>query len=251
MLRFAANLTSLFTELPMLQRVTAARQAGFDGIEVLFPYDLAVKDLVRACRINDLTFVLMNAPPPNWTGGPRGFAADPALSDRFRRDFDRSIRFAAELGVRHVHIMAGVAEGPAAHAAFVENLTWAAARAPDTSLTIEPQNTQDMPGYFLSDFDQAAAILAEVGTPNLGLQMDIYHAHRITGDVLACWKRHRGQIRHVQIAGYPQRHEPDGGEIDLPGFLAALSADGYAGWIGAEYTPATTTEAGLGWLGHG
>ncbi len=249
MLKFAANLTMLFTERPLLQRFEAAAQAGFTGVEVLFPYDLAAKELVQATRANGLQFVLLNAPPPSWTGGARGFAADPSLVDRFRADFDRALRFGRALGTEHIHIMSGVAEGAAARETLIGNLAWATARAPQTSLTIEPLNGTDMPGYFLNDFDLAAGIIAAVGAPNLGLQFDSYHAHRITGDVAGCWQRHRALVRHVQIGGAPTRCEPDKGENDHAAFLKQLLADNYTGWVSAEYKPAGTTEAGLGWLG--
>jgi len=248
MTRFAANLTVLFTELPMLERFAAARRAGFSGVEVLFPYDLATKELSRAARAEGLEFVLLNTPPPNWAGGPRGFAAIPGGEDRFRRDFRRALRFAQELGARHVHIMAGRAEGEAARRTFVANLSWAAAQAPQLGLLIEPLNPVDMPGYFLNDFELAAGILDEVGAPNLGLQFDAYHAQHITGDALDCWDRHGARARHIQIAGFPGRHEPQGGDIDYPAFFRRLAASGYDGWVSAEYNPATTTESGLGWL---
>ena len=174
--RFAANLTMLFTELPMLERFAAAADAGFQGVEILFPYDIPARDLSRAAIAAGLEFVLMNTPPPNWAGGPRGFAAEPGREDRFRSDFDRALRFAEALRARHVHIMAGYAEGPDARATFTRNLAWAADRAPHVSLMIEPLNPMDQPGYFLADFDLAAEIIAQVGAPNLGLQFDSYHA---------------------------------------------------------------------------
>ena len=246
--RFAANLTMLFTELPMLERFAAAASAGFQGVEILFPYDVPARDLSRAAIAAGLEFVLMNTPPPNWAGGPRGFAAEPGLEDRFRSDFDRALRFAEALRARHVHIMAGYAQGPDARATFTRNLAWAADRAPHVSLTIEPLNPVDQPGYFLADFDLAAEIIADVGTPNLGLQFDSYHAQLITGDAMDVWRRHAGTIRHIQIAGVPGRHEPTGGMIDYPGFFAALDQSGYKGWVSAEYNLRSLTAQGLGWL---
>lgn len=246
--RFAANLSWLFTELPFMDRFRAAKDAGFDAVEVLFPYDCSAQDMRDQLIWNDLTFVLMNCPPPNATGGPQGFAAVPGLQDRFRRDFVRSLRFADVLKPLHLHIMAGSTEAPDARATFVENLKWAAARAPNRSLTIEPINRHDMPGYYLADFDLAADILDEVAAPNLSLQFDAYHAHRITGDLMGTWSRHGARARHIQIAGFPGRHEPTGGEIDYPSFFARLDQDGYKGWVSGEYKPATTTAAGLGWL---
>lgn len=246
--RFAANLSWLFPELPFMERFRAAKEAGFDAVEVLFPYDHPTQEIRDALVWNDLTFVLMNCPPPNATGGPQGFAAIPGLQDRFRRDFERTLRFAQVLRPRHIHIMAGSADGPEAEAAFIENLRWAAARAPRQSLTIEPINRHDMPGYFLSDYATAARVLDAVAAPHLALQFDAYHAHRITGDVIQTWAAHGHRAVHVQIAGFPGRHEPLGGEIDYPAFLTRLDADGYRGWVSAEYAPSGTTAEGLGWM---
>ena len=120
--------------------------------------------------------------------------------------------------------------------------------APRLQLTIEPINRADMPGYFLSDFGLAREIIAEVGAPNLRLQFDAYHAHRIAGDVLGTWEEVRPLVAHVQVAGHPGRHEPLDGEIDYPAFFARLDADGYGGWVSGEYHPRTQTEAGLAWL---
>jgi 2-dehydrotetronate isomerase len=246
--RFAANLSLMFSELSFLDRFAAARAADFDAVEVLFPYDIAANEILDRLAQNALQLVLINAPPPNYAEGPRGFAAVPGGEERFRHDFRRSLRYARALGATHLHLMAGVAEGATARATFVENLRWAAATAPGQSLTIEPINRADMPGYFLADFDLALAVIAEVGAPNLRLQFDAYHAHRITGDVLATWAKVRALVAHVQVAGYPGRHEPMGGEIDYPAFLSRLDADEYDGWVSGEYHPAGSTVAGLGWM---
>ena len=248
--RLAANLTYLFTELPMMRRFAAARRAGFDGVEILFPYDLAARELAQGAQAAGLAFVLMNTPPPNWAGGPRGFAAEPGNEARFRSDFDRALRYAEALGTEHLHIMAGKAAGTQARRTMVANLAWAAARAPRLSLTIEPINPEDMPGYFLDNFDLAAEILAEVGAPNLGLQFDAYHARVIHGDVLELWQRMAPLVRHVQIAGHPGRHEPDGADGESHAFLRALDQSGYRGWVSAEYVPRGSTEAGIGWVGN-
>lgn len=248
MANFAANLTFLFTELPMLQRFAAAKKAGFDGVEILFPYDLATKDLAKACQSAELEFILLNTPPPNWAGGPRGFAAVPGLEDRFRKDFDRSLQFAQTLRSKHLHVMAGKNEGGAARRTYVQNLKWACARAPQASLLIEPINQTDMPGYFLSSFELAAEVVAEVGASNLGLLFDAYHAHMISGDVSATWKAYGHLVRHIQIAGAPGRHEPRVGEIDYAKFFQHVDAMGYKGWVSAEYVPQTTTDAGLRWM---
>lgn len=243
MAKFCANLTMLFTELPFLERFGAAKKAGFDGVEVLFPYDVAVPEMLAQ---NELPLALINCPPPNYTGGERGFAA--VVGSRFQQDFRRSLRYAKALGAQHLHIMAGAAEGPDARACFVENLCWAAAFAPDQSLTIEPINHGDMPGYFLCDFDEAAAIIQEVAAPNLRLQFDAYHAQNITGDVLGTWGRVANLVAHVQVAQTPHRTAPDQGDIDYAAFFKRMKSDGYKGWISGEYTPADRTELSLDWI---
>ena len=246
--KFCANLTWLFTELDFLDRFEAAKEAGFDAVEVLFPYDVNAQEIVDALRRNDLQMALMNCPPPNYTGGPQGFAAVPGLEDRFKRDFGRALRYAQTLGATHLHIMAGVAEGAQAKETFMNNLRWAAAEAPAQSLTIEPINSETMPGYFLNDFDLGRDIVTAIDAPNLRLQFDTFHAAKIKGDVLGTWEAMRDITAHVQVAQMPDRGEPDQGEIDYPAFFALLDQQGYAGWVSGEYKPRSTTQAGLGWI---
>lgn len=249
--RFAANLTRLFTELPMDERFDAAARAGFTGVEILFPYDIPADHLSRLALAAGLEIVLINTPPPNWSGGPRGFAAMPGQEQRFRDNFDRSLRFAQALHARQINIMSGAADGPLARATFVDNLAWAVKRAPHVSLNIEVLNPIDMPGYFLTDFSLAAEIIAEIDVPNLGLQFDTYHAQAIAEDALGLWRKHAEIIRHIQIAGFPGRHEPVDGEFAFTAFFAELDQSGYRGWVGGEYDPQHLTETGLGWLPRG
>lgn len=246
--KFCANLSMLFTELPFMERFAAAKAAGFDAVEVLFPYDCPAQEMRDALVFEDLQFVLMNAPPPNYTGGAPGYAAVPASAERFRRDFARVLRYAGVLKPQHIHIMAEEASGPEARACFIENLQWAAEQAPHISLTIEPLNGGDWPGYFLHSFDLAAEIIDAVGAPNVNLQFDVYHAQEITGDAVAAWQAHGARAVHVQIAQTPERSEPTGGPIDYPAFFAMLDAQRYDGFVSAEYRPEGDTRAGLGWL---
>ncbi|MCA0921359.1 hydroxypyruvate isomerase family protein [Pseudooceanicola nanhaiensis] len=246
--RFAANISLLFREMPLPQRVFAAADAGFEAVEILFPYDEPVRDLRLALTRTGLPLALINSPPPNYTGGPRGFAAVPGSEERFRSDFQRALRYVDSLKAERIHIMSGQTDDPAALDTLIANLRWAVAEAPQQALTIEPINRDDIPGYFLSDFDLAAEILDTVGAPNLGLQFDAYHAHKITGDLPGTWARHGARAVHVQIAGVPGRHEPVKGDIDYPAFFAQLDAEGYAGYVSAEYGPAADTASGLGWL---
>lgn len=246
--RFAASLSMLFREYPFLDRFAEARRCGFDAVELPFPYDDPVGEITSRLARHGLSLALMNTPPPNWAGGPRGFAAMPGAEDRFRSDFRRALRFAGRLRPACIHVMAGKAQGVVARATMVRNLAWAAAEAPGQALTIEPASPADMPGSFLADFETAAGIIAEVGAPNLGLQFDVYHAELITGDAFAAWQEWGRLATHVQVAGVPGRAEPDTGDFDCAAFFARLDADGYAGLVGAEYTPGQRTEDGLAWL---
>lgn len=246
MSKFCANLNWLFLELPLLERFKAAKDAGFDAVEMLNPCDANVQDMVRALHRNGLEMALINCPPPNYTGGEPGFAA--VSGSRFQLDFRRACRYAKELGAQHLHIMSGVAEGDDAYVVFVENLRWAAAEMPQQMLTIEPINRDDMPGYFLCDFDLALEIIELVNAPNLKLQFDAYHAQKIHGDVLGVWDRVKQHVLHVQVAQTPLRSEPDQGEIDYAAFFRKLREDDYAGWISGEYRPAEPQKKDYDWL---
>nr|WP_154153270.1 TIM barrel protein [Roseovarius bejariae] len=239
-------MTLLFSERSVAERAIAAREAGFQGVEVLFPY--TSPDWPKALEGAGLPVVLINTPALDWDSGGRGVAALPGQEARFRGEFLQALEMAETINAARIHVMAGLAEGPKAHDTFLENLSWAVGQAGTRPLTIEPINPHDIPGYFLCDFDQAAGILDTLNAPTLALQFDAYHAHRITGDVMGTWARHGHRAAHVQVAGYPGRHEPMGGEIDYSGFFARLGKDGYQGWVSGEYHPRTRTEDGLGWI---
>ncbi|MDQ2066911.1 TIM barrel protein [Xinfangfangia sp. CPCC 101601] len=242
---FAANLTLLFTEVPMLDRPDWAQRTGFDGVEVLFPYDHPVADWERALAGQPLA--LINTPPGDWASGDRGFAARPGHETAFRDSFLRAADYATRLNCPRIHVMAGVAKGPQAESTYVANLTWALAQAPDLSLVVEPLNPEDMPGYFLNDYDQAARIIDDINDPRLALQFDLWHAARLHGNPEFVWDDHKARVGHVQIAGFPSRNEPGGGGFSLPALCDAV--DQLSGvWISAEYRPARGTAQGLGWL---
>jgi 2-dehydrotetronate isomerase len=244
--RFAANLTLLFTEVPMLDRPDWAARCGFDGVEVLFPYDQPMADWERA--LNGQPLALINTPPGDWASGDRGFAAVPGMELRFRDSFLRAADYASRLSAQRLHVMAGVAKGPQAEQAYVENLTWALTEAPGLTLTIEPLNPDDMPGYFLNDYDQAARILDDLANPRVGLQFDLWHAARLHGDPALVWADHRRHINHVQIAGFPARNEPGGGGFSLPDLCDDIDLHSPDTWVAAEYRPSKGTAQGLGWL---
>ncbi len=247
--RFAANLSLLFTELPYLDRFAAAARAGFEAVEVLFPYDLAAKETRRALLTHGLDLVLINAPPPNYTGGPPGYAAIPGGETRFQSDIRRVLRYAEILRPKHIHIMSGYASGPQAMACFVQNLQWAADAAPNQQFTIEPLNPMSQPDYFLNDYALATNVLDQVDRPNVGLQFDSFHAHMIHGDALAIWHQYRDRVVHAQIGAAPDRSEPGLGTTDFSRLFKSMDDSNYQGWVSAEYTPSTPrTEQSLGWI---
>ncbi|MEM6372480.1 MAG: TIM barrel protein [Pseudomonadota bacterium] len=248
--KFAANLTHLWAELPYLDRFDAAAEAGFEAVEVLFPYDVPAPETQAALRRNGLEMILLNAPGPNYAGGARGFAALPGGEARFDYDMRRAVRYAQALGATFIHVMSGPGEGATARTVMIENLTRVAATLPEgLCLTIEPLNQTAQPGYFLSDYDLAADILAAVDAPNVALQYDSYHAQVITGDAVKTFETFAPLTRHIQIGDAPGRTPPGTGEVDFPTLFAAIEASGYAGWISAEYTPEGRTETGLDWRG--
>ncbi|AHD02400.1 hydroxypyruvate isomerase family protein [Leisingera methylohalidivorans] len=247
--RFAANISMLFAELPYPDRFQAAAAAGFEAVEILYPYELAAKETQRALLAHGLELLLINAPPPNYTGGMPGYAALPEGVDRFQRDIRRVLRYAEVLKAGKIHVMAGYTKGAAAQRTFVQNLQWAADRAPEQHFTIEPLNSGDQPGYFLDDYNLAMAVLEEVDRPNVGLQYDAYHAQMIHGDAAKVWEIFGRHAAHVQIGAAPGRCEPGTGPVDFQELFAAIDASGYDGWISAEYTPSTRrTEDSLGWM---
>ncbi len=243
---FAANLSMMFTEYAFLDRFQAARSAGFTAVEYLFPYDFDAADIRAALDAADLKQALFNGPPGDWEAGERGMASIPGREQEFRDTIGKALEYASVLKPDAIHVMAGNAAGPSAQATYIDNLRWAAEQAGDQLLVIEPINSRDMPGYFLSRSDQAVAILETVGVPNLKLQFDLYHAQIMEGDLTRRMERIMPFIGHIQIAGVPERHEPDAGELNLPHLFETLDRLDYSGWVGCEYRPAGATVDGLG-----
>jgi hydroxypyruvate isomerase len=246
--RFAANLSMMFTERPFLERFDAAAAAGFEAVEFLFPYDFPAAEIRDALDRNGLTMALFNAPPGDWDAGERGLASLNGRAHDFRDSFALAMDYVMVLKPARLHIMAGIAEGVEARATYVGNLAYAAAAAGTQRLCIEPINSRDMPGYHLNNSTDALTVLDAVGAANLGLQFDLYHAQIMEGDLTRRLERLMPRIAHIQIAGVPDRHEPDTGEVNFPHLFAALDRLGYDGFVGCEYRPAGRTEDGLGWF---
>jgi hydroxypyruvate isomerase len=252
--RFAANLTMLFGEVPFLDRFEAAAAAGFEAVEYLFPYEYEPFALRDRLSTHGLTPVLHNLPAGKWAAGERGIACLPDRVDEFEAGVARAIEYATALGCPQVNCLAGIrpdaVDEAAARQTFVRNLRFAASRLERAGirLLIEPINTRDVPGFFLSATAQALDIIASVGSSNLQVQFDMYHMYVMHEDLAATIARHAASIGHMQLADAPGRHEPGTGDIDYPALFQAIDRSSYTGWIGCEYVPRGTTEAGLSWL---
>ncbi|MEX5684156.1 hydroxypyruvate isomerase [Pseudomonas silesiensis] len=252
--RLAANLSMLFTERDFLARFKAAADAGFSGVEYLFPYDFSAAEIKQQLDDNSLTQVLFNLPAGDWAKGERGIACHPDRVEEFRSGVDKAIEYAKVLGNTQVNCLAGIRQQDQDCATvrkiFVDNLKYAVDKlqAAGVRLIMEMINTRDIPGFYLNTTKQALGIQAEVGSDNLFLQYDIYHMQIMEGDLARTMECNLAKINHVQLADNPGRNEPGTGEINYRFLLEYLDRIGYQGWIGCEYKPLTTTEAGLGWL---
>jgi 2-dehydrotetronate isomerase len=251
---FAANLSFLFDELPFLDRFAAAAKAGFKAVELLFPYDYPASDIAARLKQHQLQNVLFNLPPGDWSAGERGIAILPGREAEFADGVAKAIEYAKQLDCPRLHALAGIAPAGADKAAlrqtYISNLKYAANQLAKHQLTlmIEPINTRDMPGYFLNTQAEAFSICQEVGAPNIKMQMDIYHMQMMGEDLEANIRRYLPHVGHMQIANVPGRHEADKGDINYLPLFDLMDELKYAGWIGCEYKPKTTTLEGLGWF---
>ncbi|MBC7455954.1 MAG: hydroxypyruvate isomerase [Massilia sp.] len=256
--KLAANLTMLFNEVGFLDRFGEAARAGFRGVEFLFPYAFKAEQIAEQLAANQLELVLHNLPAGNWDAGERGIACLPDRKAEFEDGVGRAIDYARVLGVRQLNCLAGIkpiqVSDSDARRTLVDNLSFAAAalKAEGIRLVIEPINTFDMPGFFLSSTRQALELIDATGADNLKVQYDIYHMQRMEGELTATIKAHLPMIGHIQVADNPGRFEPGTGEINYRFLFAMLDEIGYEGWIGCEYKPKAGTVAGLAWIAaHG
>jgi hydroxypyruvate isomerase len=252
--KLSANLGMLFTEVPFIDRFEAAARAGFRAVEFPTPYECRAEQIAGKLAAHGLVNNQFNLPQGDPRKGERGLGAIPGREQEFRDGLTIAFDYAKVLGTPQLHVMSGVVSARSARddhrATLIENLRYAAIRARDAGigLVIEPINTRDIPGYFLNTQADAHAIVDEVGSDSLKVEMDLYHAQIVEGDLETKLRRYLPRIGHIQIAGVPHRHEPDTGEVDFAYLLRLLDELGYAGWVGCEYRPANGTAAGLGWI---
>lgn len=250
--RFAANLTMMFNEWDFLDRFAAAADSGFDAVEFLFPYEYAPNIIAKKLQDHHLTQALFNCPPGDWAKGERGIASLLGREEEFRQSIDKALLYADAIGVKRLHVMSGLSDrhDPVSLKTYRSALLHACekANAKTIDIVIEPINGRDMPGYFLNDFDFAAALIKDLALPNLKLQYDIYHRQILHGDVMKSLEALMPMIGHIQIASVPLRNEPMSGELDDARVLRYLDQLNYQGFVGLEYRPAKGTRDGLVWL---
>jgi hydroxypyruvate isomerase len=252
--RFAANLSMLWPELDMYDRLGAAADAGFSRVEILFVHGLDHDKLERLLREHHLELVLFDPAPGDWEAGERGVAVNPDRRDAFQASIREALETAQRLGVRRLNVITGIPKPGVTDAdarqTLIDNFGWAATLAEPTGilLLVENINTTDMPGFYVNTPERAADIVRAVGRPNVRMQLDQYHVGMMGGDARAALREYRELVEHVQIADVPGRHEPGTGQQPIPEFLADLDALGYEGAVGLEYRPSGSTEAALDWL---
>ncbi len=251
--RFAANLSMLFNEVPFLERFAAARAAGFEGVEFLFPYAHGTDEVSAALKGEGLTQALFNFPPGDWDAGERGIAAWPDRQEEFDRSIETALTYAQALDCKTLHVMSGLVRAgddrQALFDCYVANLAKAADAAAALGITIvvESLNSRDVPGYLIPTTAEALKAIDAAGRPNLALQFDYYHVQIMEGDLTRRFQALFDRIGHIQIAGVPERHEPDSGEVAYAQVFREIDRAGYGGWVGCEYKPAGATADGLSW----
>jgi hydroxypyruvate isomerase len=249
-MQFSANLGFLWSEISLPDAIRAAKAAGFDAVECHWPYAVPSGEVVAALGETGLTMLGLNTVRGDVAAGENGLSALPGRVTDARAAIDQAIQYAVAIGAPNVHVMAGFAQGPQAHAVFVENLRYACSIAAphDITILIEPLNRYDAPGYFLQTTAQAEEIIVTVGAPNLKLMFDCYHVQLMEGDLSRKLVALQPHIGHIQFAGVPERGAPDRGEINYAHVFAVIDRMGYDRPLGAEYKTQGPTDPTLGWM---
>lgn len=255
MLNFSANLTMLFNEVDFPDRFEKAAQAGFKGVEYLFPYPWEKDQLVNELGRNGLIQILFNLPAGDWGAGERGLACIPGRESEFQEGVGLAIEYAKALGCSQLNCLVGLTPPGVSlekvRRTLMANLLFAASALEKEGirLLVEPLNDQDLPGFHLVHTAQAIQLFKEVGHRNLRLQYDVYHMQVMEGNLTKTLMANLDIISHIQVADNPGRQEPGTGEINFVNLFKSLETAGYSHWIGCEYRPAGRTEDGLHWLG--
>ena len=250
--RFAANVSTMFPEVPVAERFAAAHAVGFEAVEYLFPYAESADEIRRRLNETGMQMILLNTPLGDAASGERGLAAVPGRQADFRRHFEQALCYARALDVSMIHVMAGVVpeeQRDDAEVVFAENIRHAAdiAATHGIRILLEPLNHEDTPGYFLTLTAETRRLIQSIGRDNVRLQYDLYHRQIMEGNLARGLADNLDLIAHIQFSSVPGRHEPQFGEVNMPYLFDVCDRIGYDGWIGCEYRPMTTTAEGIGW----
>lgn len=251
---FAANLTMMFNEVPFLDRFQAAKDAGFEAVEFLFPYDHTIPEVAARVQAADVKVALFNMPPGDWAAGERGIAALSDRKEEFQVGVTRAVEYARALDCKTLHLMSGLVSDAQERDSMLETYAGSLRFAADAcqeigaTVVIEPLNNRDVPGYLIYDVGTAQSLVDTVTRPNVGIQFDMYHVQIMEGDLAKRFEAHLDDICHVQIAGVPERHEPSIGEVNYPYLFQMMDRLGYQGYVGCEYNPRGVTQEGLDWF---
>ena len=252
MTKLSANLSLLFTENEFIDRFKEAKNNGFDAVEFQFPYDIEAQTIKNEIDKNKLILTIFNSPPGDFGNGDRGLACLEKRKDDFKKSIIEAISYAKIFQCNKIHVMSGVSEKENvlnAKKVYIENLKWACDQFDkhNIDLLIEPINQRNIPNYFLSSTDQAIEIIDKIERDNIYLLFDIYHHQIIRGDVSKYFEKFQAYIGHIQIAGIPNRNEPDQSELDYKYVFKLIERLNYTGFIGCEYNPLRDTLSGLKW----
>lgn len=253
-MKFDANLSLLFTERPFLERFDAARRWGFNAVECLLPYAIALPHLRQTIGDLGLSVVLFNCPSGRWENGERGIAALPDRVQEFRDGLKRALEYANGLGCYQLNCLAGIPDTRSSYETceevLMENLAYAAdlVKSEGVTILLEAINPWDVPGFYLTSILQIPRLLQRLARDNVKILFDAYHVHRVEGEIGPIFRQVRPWVSHIQIADDPGRHEPGTGSIDFSEVFRDWDTLGYSGYVGLEYHPLDGTEASLSWL---
>lgn len=249
-MKLSANLGFLWTDRPLPEAIFAAKAAGFDAVEVHWPYSTPAAELKTALDETGLPLLGLNTDRGNVAAGENGLSALPGRTDEARAAVDQALNYAVETGARNIHVMAGFASGVAAENCFVDTLHYACTTAAPLGITIliEPLNHYDAPGYFLSTTAHAQELITRVDASNIKLMFDCYHVQLMEGDITNRLKQLLPVIGHIQFARVPDRGPPEGGELNYGHVFDVIAQLGWDAPLGAEYKSTLPTDETLGWM---
>jgi len=254
MLKFTANLSLLFTEVELIDRFEAAKQHGFEAVEIQFPYQLSIETLQLMLQNNGLKLVLFNVAADDLMQGGEGLACVPEKREQFRHALAQAVDYARVLNPEAINILAGRCFDSSRLTDYMQTFKDNLRLAADTfaplgiKIVFEAINTYDMPAFIIHSGEQMLAILAELKHPNLFMQYDIYHASRMGENSAQFIEQHAAKIGHIQFADSPNRGQPSTGQLNFQQLFNVIEQSNYSGWLGAEYKPIGTTTESLGWL---